>query len=298
MKEKDLFKMWLNHELEKEALEAFEQSDAFNGFKKLHKAAQHFKTPAFNVVNNYDSISTALDKKKQKPIAIFRIVSGLAAVFIALFGLFYFFNTPSTSTYVAENGERKEVVLPDTSKVILNAASSISFDENSWDNSRELILDGEAYFKVAKGKIFRVTTSQGTVTVLGTQFIVKNRPDFFEVVCYEGAVKVNVKNETYKLTLGNSIRIQNNEIKKSNILAKQPSWLGSKSIFSDIPLANVLNEMERQYNITFINTSIDTSVRYSGNFTHNNLNTALQSITIPLNLEFEINGRKVLLKNN
>ncbi|MGK0379758.1 MAG: ferric-dicitrate binding protein FerR (iron transport regulator), partial [Patiriisocius sp.] len=193
MKEKDLFKMWLNHELEKEALEAFEQSDAFNGFKKLHKAAQHFKTPAFNVVNNYDSISTALDKKKQKPIAIFRIVSGLAAVFIALFGLFYFFNTPSTSTYVAENGERKEVVLPDTSKVILNAASSISFDENSWDNSRELILDGEAYFKVAKGKIFKVTTSQGTVTVLGTQFIVKNRPDFFEVVCYEGAVKVNVK---------------------------------------------------------------------------------------------------------
>ena len=72
MKEKDLLKMWLNHDLEKEALEAFEQSDAFIGFQKLHNAAQHFKTPEFNVDNNFTSITTTLEKKKQNLLEEFK----------------------------------------------------------------------------------------------------------------------------------------------------------------------------------------------------------------------------------
>ena len=49
--------------------------------------------------------------------------------------------------------------------------------ENKWKNERSVNLDGEGFFKVAKGSKFDVETSAGTVSVVGTQFNVKNRKD-------------------------------------------------------------------------------------------------------------------------
>ncbi len=103
--------------------------------------------------------------------------------------------------------EKTAVELPDLSQVKLNAQSRLTFNKKSWNKKREVVLDGEAYFKVAKGSKFSVITKDGTVTVLGTQFNVKHRDNYFEVVCFEGSVGVEYKESSVTLKPGYSFLI-------------------------------------------------------------------------------------------
>ena len=117
-------------------------------------------------------------------------------------GSYYFTSLDSITT--TDLAEHTEVYLPDSSQVILNAESKISFNKKTWDENRNVTLEGEAFFKVAKGKRFTVATESGIITVLGTQFNVENRKNFFEVTCYEGLVSVTYNNKETKLAAGTS----------------------------------------------------------------------------------------------
>jgi transmembrane sensor len=148
-------------------------------------------------------------------------------------------------------------------------------------------LNGEAYFKVAKGSTFNVETPSGIVSVLGTQFNVKYRKDIFEVTCYEGSVNVSFNNTDTILKPGDSFLLLDGKIiaaEKENI--KNPSWVNNVSYFKSMPLNYVLNEFERQYDITIESKQIDTKQVYTGSFVHDNMELALKSITLPLNIAF------------
>ena len=59
---------------------------------------------------------------------------------------------PSEETYQTAFGTQMSVDLPDGSEAILNAKSSITFNNDTWDENRTVSLTGEAYFKVKKGE--------------------------------------------------------------------------------------------------------------------------------------------------
>ena len=63
-----------------------------------------------------------------------------------------------------------------------------------------------------------------------------------------------------------------------------------------MPFSQVIAEFERQYNVTFSVNTIDTNQLFTGSFAHNNLDIALQAITIPLNLAYTKNNNKISLK--
>jgi ferric-dicitrate binding protein FerR (iron transport regulator) len=98
----------------------------------------------------------------------------------------------------APKGSKSELVLADGSKVWLNAGSSLKYGANFNKKDREVILDGEAYFDIAKNKSkpFLVHTSKITLRVLGTAFNVKSYRDenTVETTLIRGAVNVE-KNE-------------------------------------------------------------------------------------------------------
>ena len=87
-------------------------------------------------------------------------------------------STPQSGAHVVYNtlstprGGKYQVVLPDGSKVWLNASSSLYFPTAFTGNIREVVLTGEAYFEVAKNKEkpFRVKVGSMQVNVLGTHF--------------------------------------------------------------------------------------------------------------------------------
>jgi ferric-dicitrate binding protein FerR (iron transport regulator) len=221
----------------------------------------------------------------------------VAAVFIILIGIYFLFIYKSYTTFQTTTAENKEFILPDSSIVIMNAQSRISFHDKSWSKEREVILKGEAFFKVSSGSRFDVETDAGIVTVLGTHFNVKSRTDYFEVICYEGLVRVDSHDESVELPAHHMFRILNGEITKvSDIMRESPSWIESESSFRSVPLDQVIREFERQYNVTVTTVNVDLDQLYTGGFMNNDILMALQSITIPLNLDYQnIRNQKIVL---
>jgi ferric-dicitrate binding protein FerR (iron transport regulator) len=142
---------------------------------------------------------------------------------------------------------------------------------------------------VAKGSRFDVITSSGVVTVLGTQFNVKVRDNYFEVICYEGLVAVNSDNEIVELPPNYMFRIINGEVfTDSNLIDTAPSWLINESSFISIPYEQVIKEFERQYNVVITTNEVDLEQLFTGRFTHNDISLALKSISLPFNLSYEL----------
>ena len=211
-----------------------------------------------------------------------------------LTGSYFYINTLNEKVST-EFAERSEVVLPDDSEIFLNADSQISYSEKKWDKNRNIDLKGEAFFKVAKGKKFTVSTDHGTVAVLGTQFNVENREGFFEVTCYEGLVSVTHKNEEIKLPAGNSFLVINGKlISTGTPSGTLPSWMNNESSFESIPLKYVFAELERQFNVKVSTENIDTNLLFTGSFNNTDLNMALKSISTPSQTRFKIDGDNVL----
>ncbi|MFQ5771306.1 MAG: FecR family protein, partial [bacterium] len=91
------------------------------------------------------------------------------------------------------------VSLPDNSEVNLNAESSIKYPPKSWAKQREVILTGEAFFKVAEvGTPFSVRSGFVVTSVLGTSFNVRARGIQVEVACVTGKVSVKSLQKAYE----------------------------------------------------------------------------------------------------
>ena len=102
-------------------------------------------------------------------------------------------SNPVYTEYYVPFGSRSEVSLPDGSAVWLNAGSKLSFNQHFSRKNRDIMLEGEAYFDVKKGKIpFYVMVTGATVKVLGTAFNVKAYPDekIIETTVTRGIVQV------------------------------------------------------------------------------------------------------------
>jgi ferric-dicitrate binding protein FerR (iron transport regulator) len=156
-------------------------------------------------------------------------------------------------------------------------------------------LEGEAFFDVEKGKSFKVITDVGTVIVLGTEFNVKQRQDYFEVVCYEGLVLVETSNESLKLPAGKSFRIIKGEVFKSETQFESPTWTEDISTFHSVPFEMIIAEFERQYDVKIKVKKQYLDELYTGSFTHTDIETALKSIALPFNLEASKKGKNISL---
>ena len=297
MKKKDLISKWLNFNLSDTEKEAFDDLDVSASYHRIDRAAKYFHAPEFNSESSYQSLKTKLGSQKKSVRPLYGYISGIAATLVVVFGLFFLLKSNPATEYIAENSTMTELSLPDSSEVVLNAGSSVSFDETDWANNRKVTLDGEAYFKVAKGKKFSVHSSHGVVSVLGTEFKVKDREDYFEVSCYEGLVRVEFLNQTYELGAGDALKSYGDVVKSERTALGKPGWLESKSIFKSVPYREVVQELERQFDVQISGDASNSNTLFTGSFSNENLNTALQAITIPLNLSYSIDGKSVVLKN-
>ncbi|WP_100612163.1 FecR family protein [Confluentibacter lentus] len=291
---------WLNNELSEDEVKDLKQSENLETLEKIAFYASQMQVPK---VDAQQALAAFKERKRSKkdtkviPLS-FKTFMRVAAVFVVLLASSYFLffnNAKSFETHVAQT---QNVMLPDASEVILNAQSTLKYNKKTWENKRDLQLSGEAFFKVSKGQKFTVNTPVGTVEVLGTQFNVKERPNYFEVQCYEGLVAVTYNNKTLKLSKGKSFRVLDGTIQVvDDFNAENPSWLQAESSFDKIPLSQVVSELERQYDLSIDYKAVDESQLFTGTFTHSDKHIALQSITIPLKLSYKIEGRNVTLYN-
>ncbi|WP_178987652.1 FecR family protein [Winogradskyella schleiferi] len=296
MKRKELIKKWLNNNLNTEEQRAFKQLADYNQLLKMDAALKDFKAPEFSTDKTYETLKPNLKSEKTNSNQWLRPLLRIAAILAIGFSIYYY--TTSLDTEVGTLiAQQTTIELPDNSTVDLNANSTLTFNDHNWSDNREVKLKGEAFFKVAKGQKFDVITADGIVSVLGTQFNVKQRDAYFQVTCYEGLVGVTYNDNTVKLKPGHTFQIIDGKLlanEKEN--AAQPNWLRGESSFNSVPLNYVIAEFENQYDFNINTDNIDTSRLFTGSFTHNNLDLALKSVTIPLNLSYSKSGKSILLK--
>lgn len=295
MEREYLIKKWLDNELSAQELDAFEQLDDYEDLIKLSESIKHFKAPDFDSKQELDTLLQALKEKKTNSNSWFKPLLRIAAVLLLFFSVYYFTSGLNTTIHT-DFAQKSSIELPDLSKVKLNAQSTLSYNKRSWKNNRQVKLEGEAYFKVAKGSKFDVITEAGTVSVLGTEFNVKQRKNYFEVICFEGLVGVTHNGQTVKLKPGFSFLLIDGKLYAKELdTRKSPNWVNNESYFMSIPYKEVLNELERQYNVKIETKNIDTSQLFTGVFKHDNLELALKSVVLPLNLNYQIKDNKTIV---
>lgn len=233
-----------------------------------------------------------------------RILPLALAASLALLLVFRFAVQPNTTHIQTLAGETLAYALPDGSQVTLNAGSYLSLHPNSWQTSRKVELEGEAYFEVTKGSTFDVVTDNGTISVLGTSFNVFSRKTAFKVVCYEGKVSVATTDQTVQTILspGMGTRLSAKNLETfSPENTDGPSWRTGMFEFSSEKLAAVFEEIERQFNVKITAQPDVLNSTYTGFFEKGNLEMALQGVCWPKQLNYTINGSTIrieTLQNN
>ena len=296
MKREELISKWLDNNLNDQEFEAFKNLEDYVDLVKLNNNLQAFKADDYNTSKQLEKVLSAIKSEKQQPTQWFKPLMRVAAILAVCFSLYYFTTTLDT-TISTEYAQKTTIELPDASRVSLNAKSHLAFNKKDWKNEREVELHGEAFFKVAKGSSFKVKTTSGTVTVYGTQFNVKQRDNYFEVICYEGLVGVTYNSQETKLKSGNSFLIIDGKIivkEKEN--RTMPSWLNNASTFMSLPYKTVIAEFERQYHVDITLIGIDSEQLFTGSFAHDNMDLALKSITLPLRATYSKSNNTITLK--
>ncbi len=286
---------FLNGTATAEEINRLKTDSEYASYIKIAEATPGFQLPEFSADTNIEAIRGRLPLQPQvrrlNPLNIFLRVAAVVVLVVTT----YLFLSNSNTNFSTEIAQRESFSLPDQSEVVLNALSEISFSEKDWDDHRDLELHGEAYFKVQKGKKFSVHTEQGVVSVLGTQFNVFARGSQFYVKCFEGLVSVAYQDTLVKVPAGTYLRVQNNQlIALETTTEGAPSWIHYESTFENASLSAVLDELQRQYPIKINNQSV-VNKRFTGSFTHKDLNVALRTICEPLQLEFKIEDNEVML---
>ena len=219
--------------------------------------------------------------------SIKRSVWSIATSVALLIGLFVAFVKWNYVNIKIGNMRQYTAVLPDNSLVWLNAGTCLSYERFRWNSNRKVQLKGEALFKVSKGSPFVINSYQKTISVLGTEFNVLSRDNYFEVKCLSGKVAVQIPgNKKLLLTKGQGVRQNKNQAAPIDIIADEQSslWIKGEFYFNNADLTMVLQELGRQYNIKVKIPEIDR--KYSGYFNNKDLHQALDNICLPMGLTY------------
>lgn len=234
-----------------------------------------------------------MEQKKSKRIFLTQQYGYAAAAGIAvIFGLLTFLSQFKTTVQVPVS-ERKTIYLPDQSKVILNAQTSLSYKPYWWFAQRAVKLEGEAYFEVTKGKKFEVISENAKTTVLGTSFNIFAREKQYFVTCFSGKVEVSsLRSENCKIRIkkGQQVFLKNDSIlnAQGNFSVKEVNaWIENKFAFENQSINEVFAEIERQFGIQ-IHVPKDLQMHYSGNFEKTEMpETTLNIVCKPLGLVYK-----------
>jgi ferric-dicitrate binding protein FerR (iron transport regulator) len=227
-----------------------------------------------------------------------RLILTAAAAALFLVGFWFVFNHKSMENIIAEKGHQTDCRLPDGSMVSLNADSRISYRKTSFNKKRNVKMEGEAFFSIEKGTPFTITTGLADIRILGTSFNVFAREGTFKVSCFTGQLLITSRSQSLMVSPMETASIENNKLVKyhdENITAST-GWRSGEFNFENAALNLVFNEIERQYNVTFVLPKIDDKF-FTGNISNKNLVDALDIVCLPMGLTYEIGSNsKIFIK--
>ena len=262
-----------------------------------------------------------INGKVQKRNKILRIAAVFALICCAAAVLYYsggprgtendtLAQTATPITKKTGNGEKLTTVLPDGSKVILNAGSKLDISPFN-DTIRMVTLTGEAFFEVVRDENtpFIVKTQGLETKVLGTSFNVRHDEEEQKTVVslVSGAVRLNpvhdsADQEPVELSPGFEGVYQVNhrqiEQKKFGYLSRI-SWKDGNLYFDEANVTDLVRQLEKWYGVTIhLTNSPKKDWRFSGSFNNEPLENVLEGVRFMKGISFRISGKQVEIEFN
>tara|TARA_B100001057_G_scaffold175010_1_gene175644 strand:- start:1090 stop:2238 length:1149 start_codon:yes stop_codon:yes gene_type:complete len=209
-------------------------------------------------------------------------------------------------------GKVFNIELSDGTLVYLNSGTTLRFPINFLQGlDREVFIEGEAFFEVTKSKLsqFKVSSNNTSVNVYGTKFNFKHFPEdnFSEVILTEGSLgvsKTSFENDE-EITIikpGEKAKVlfDEDKIERSRVNAKlYTSWINGRVAFRNESLPNLIQKLERIYNVIIINNNNDiTDKKFSATilYKEESINEVLSYLSQVYGLEYQILDNKILIK--
>jgi transmembrane sensor len=262
---------------------------------------------------------------EKKSYTIYHVFRAVALILVAIVAGFFF---QHISTIQAESdlaadrsqfytmqelstdrGEKARVTFSDGTEVTLNSSSSISFPKEFHGSTREVYMEGEAYFKVASDpdQPFIVHSSHVDVEVLGTEFNVRgwSSDEVVDVIVREGKVSVRSAEQESEdeviLTEGFKTSVKAGEVPETAQQADIVNnllWMTGGLHFDQVPFGQVIVQLERRFNveITLDDPSL-LDVPYTGTFQYAELNEVLMVIAASMGIEFSRERSRIEFRN-
>jgi ferric-dicitrate binding protein FerR (iron transport regulator) len=270
-------------------------------------------------INNNSIVSPA--QKYRKGLFVFATT---AIVLILFIGIYLNYNkaavsllaeVPAKSEISTKNGSKTNLILPDGTKVWLNAGSEMTYDKNYGTKLREVTLNGEAYFDVVKNadKPFIIHASKMDIKVLGTAFNVKcyKGEKTIETSLIRGSIEVTLKDRQEKIMMKpnekliinteekDKIKTTTNKIAPVSSIQKpiillsnltiftkdntvvETAWVQNRLVFVSETFEDIALMMERWYGIKIIITDeAMKQLRFSGSFEKESITEALNALQL------------------
>ena len=268
-------------------------------------AGEHLSTP-FAQRNSYKEAQRLLDKVNRRRTFSLRHFAytaiGIAASILVIFMSVYWFNysevtNPKLAEVATSFGERKQVVLADGSRIVLNACSSLQYPTEFDGDIRKVKLVGQAFFEVAhdEEKPFFVNTGNFDVRVLGTEFDVKSYADdeMVSVEVKSGKVEVTLPEATLRLKKEEQILVNtvSGDYNKKKGNKEVASWRKGSLCFNHTPIRDVARELERIYHCRIVfKEGQEFANHISGEHDNQSLDSILESLHFISGVNYRIDG--------
>jgi transmembrane sensor len=282
----------------------------------LKKALQKIDLPVSTPVEYLPPV-----KRRSTRFILFRA----AAAVVILLGCFLIWNkwqTPGKKETTLANaslslvekqnskGVKSTIELPDGSKVWLNADSKIEYPEAFAGGSREVYLNGEAFFDVVKNpsKPFIIHLSNGTVRVLGTSFNIRayENEKVIQTSVVTGKVafipkyeRNSKKQDTLFITPENKVSyfLANEKVVAAVTISQEDkAWTEGKLIFKNMTFEQIAAELERNFGmkVVFVNDN-PKAYRLTGSFQNNNLEEIMYYLQKTKEFNYKITDSALLI---
>lgn len=233
-----------------------------------------------------------------------------AVLLVAVAALVYSFITvwPKTVEIQTGYGESRTLFLPDSTKVTLNANSTLRYTEG-FHQQRQVWLDGEAFFSVVhqpNHDNFLVHTPELKVEVLGTRFNVNSRRGTSQVVLEEGKVKLNIAHTQPEAAIemkpGEMVAVnaQTHQVDKKEVTVDTyVAWKNNRLTFVSTSLQDIARLLEDNYGyqVVFAEDSLKQKL-FTGSSSVDNLQELLQKLNHIFNLDIKQDGKKLIIQSS
>lgn len=212
-----------------------------------------------------------------------------------------------TSTFIAPQGQKSQLVLADGTKVWLNSGTSLTYTNNFGAKDRRVTLKGEAFFDVTKNKALKFVVSTGKIDVVvhGTAFNVKSYPadTDISVSLLHGKVDV-VSSENEKsiaiLAPGQKVVISKSDMNSATEACDadlEGIWRLERLKFEGASINEVTEKLSKWYGVNIAVTNTNKFNKYWFTVTSESLTDILKSMNSLHPISYSIKGNNILINS-